>query len=162
MIRQTTCPAESGNAAANPPSALGAIKARLPWLLVAWPLLMPLPAQAAEGVASFYGKGFHGRKTANGERFNQNAMTAAHKTLPFGTRVRVTHVRSGRSVVVRINDRGPFIKGRSIDLSRGAAARIGMVQTGVARVRMEILGKGARTEAVPVRVAQATLLRELF
>ncbi|MCF7990199.1 MAG: septal ring lytic transglycosylase RlpA family protein [Thiohalocapsa sp.] len=124
---------------------------------------MPLPAaHAAEGVASFYGKGFHGRKTANGERFNQNAMTAAHKTLPFGTRVRVTHVRNGRSVVVTINDRGPFIQGRTIDLSRGAAARIGMLHSGIARVRMEILGRGDRSGAVPVRVAHGTLLRELF
>lgn len=87
--------------------------------------------------ASWYGPGFHGRKTANGERFNQNAMTAAHKTLPFGTRVRVSY--KGRSVVVRINDRGPFIKGRSIDLSKGAARRIGC--SGVCIVNMTVLGQ---------------------
>ena len=91
------------------------------------------------GVASYYGRRFHGRLTANGERFNMNAMTAAHKTLPFGTKVRVTNSSNGRSVVVRINDRGPFIRGRTIDLSRGAATRIGMIARGHARVKMEII-----------------------
>jgi rare lipoprotein A len=91
------------------------------------------------GVASFYGKRFHGRLTANGERFNMNAMTAAHKTLKFGTKVKVTYLRNGRSVVVRINDRGPFIKGRHIDLSRRAAERLGMISSGHGRVRMEIV-----------------------
>ena len=89
--------------------------------------------------ASFYGKRFHGRLTANGERFNMNAMTAAHKTLPFGTKVRVTYPRNGRSVVVRINDRGPFIRGRAIDLSRGAAAKLGFISSGHARVRLDIV-----------------------
>lgn len=92
------------------------------------------------GVASYYGKRFHGRLTANGERFNMNAMTAAHKTLPFGTRVRVTNPRNGKSVTVRINDRGPFIRGRHIDLSRAAAQRIGMISSGHARVKMDIVG----------------------
>lgn len=82
------------------------------------------------GVASYYGPGFHGRRTANGERFNQWDMTAAHRTLPFGTRVRVVNPRNGRSVVVRINDRGPFHGGRVIDLSTGAARAIGMGGTG--------------------------------
>lgn len=91
------------------------------------------------GVASYYGKRFHGRLTANGERFNMRAMTAAHKTLPFGTKVRVTNPRNGRAVVVRINDRGPFIRGRTIDLSRGAAERIGMIASGHARVKLEIV-----------------------
>ena len=90
-------------------------------------------------VASYYGKRFHGRLTANGERFNMNAMTAAHKTLPFGTKVRVTYPRNGRSVVVRINDRGPFIKGRAIDLSRGAASKLGFIQSGHARVKLDIV-----------------------
>ncbi len=93
------------------------------------------------GVASYYGRRFHGRLTANGERFNMNAMTAAHKTLPFGTRVRVTNPRNGRSVTVRINDRGPFIRGREIDLSRGAAERIGMIASGHARVRLDIVSR---------------------
>lgn len=91
------------------------------------------------GIASYYGRRFHGRLTANGERFNMNAMTAAHKTLPFGTRVRVTNPRNGKSVTVRINDRGPFIRGRTIDLSRAAAQRIGMISTGHARVKLDIL-----------------------
>lgn len=85
-------------------------------------------------MASWYGPGFHGRKTASGERFNTGALTAAHKTLPFGTRVRVENVHTGRSVVVRINDRGPFVRGRVIDLSKAAARAIGM--DGVARVRL--------------------------
>ncbi len=78
------------------------------------------------GRASWYGPGFDGRRTASGERFQPQAMTAAHRSLPFGTRVRVTHVSTGRSVVVRINDRGPFTKGRVIDLARSAAQQIGM------------------------------------
>lgn len=93
----------------------------------------------AEGNASFYGGKFHGRKTASGAIFNKHAMTAAHRNLPFGTRVRVTHVHNGRSVVVTINDRGPFVKSRIIDVSRAAAEQLGMVQQGVARVRLERL-----------------------
>ena len=78
------------------------------------------------GVASWYGPGFHGRLTANGERFDMNELTAAHKTLPFGTRVLVHNPRTGKEVVVRINDRGPFIKGRVIDLSKAAAKALGI------------------------------------
>ena len=91
------------------------------------------------GTASWYGPGFHGRRTANGERFNQNALTAAHRTLRFGTRVKVTNLRNNRSVVVRINDRGPYSGGRIIDLSAAAAREIGMINSGVARVRIEVL-----------------------
>ncbi len=82
------------------------------------------------GVASWYGPGFHGRLTANGERFNENDLTAAHKTLPFGTRVLVKNPRNGKQVVVRINDRGPFVRGRVIDVSRAAARQLGMKQSG--------------------------------
>lgn len=89
------------------------------------------------GRASWYGPGFHGNLTANGEVYDQWAMTAAHKTLPFGTQLRVTNVANGRSVVVRINDRGPFIPGREIDLSRAAADALGFA--GVATVRIEQL-----------------------
>ena len=88
-------------------------------------------------VASWYGPGYHGRQTANGEVFDMYALTAAHKTLPFGTRLRVTHTGNRRSVVVEINDRGPFIKGRDLDLSLGAARALVMVDEGVARVRIE-------------------------
>lgn len=93
-----------------------------------------------EGVASWYGPGFHGKTTANGERFNQYAMTAAHKLLPLGTTVRVTHLDNGRSILVRINDRGPFVEDRVIDLSRAAATRLQMMGTGTARVRVQSVG----------------------
>ena len=96
-------------------------------------------AYAEVGHASYYGAQWHGRTTANGERMNIHAMTAAHKTLPFHTRVRVTMLSTGKSVVVRINDRGPFIKGRIIDLSDEAAKRIGLLGKGVAKVRIEVL-----------------------
>ncbi len=86
------------------------------------------------GGASWYGPGFHGKRTANGERFNTHALTAAHKTLPFGSRVRVTNERTGRSVVVRINDRGPFAGGRVIDLSKAAAQAVGI--SGVGKVKL--------------------------
>ncbi|MEM7666638.1 MAG: septal ring lytic transglycosylase RlpA family protein [Pseudomonadota bacterium] len=91
------------------------------------------------GTASYYGRRFHGRRTANGERFDMRAMTAAHRTLPFGTLVRVTNTRNGREVTVRINDRGPFIRGRSIDLSRAAAKQIGMISRGHAQVQMDVV-----------------------
>lgn len=91
------------------------------------------------GMASWYGPGFHGRQSASGERFNQNAMTAAHRTLPFGTKVRVTNLNNGQSIIVRINDRGPFSGGRVIDLSAAAARKIGMMRSGVAPVQLEIL-----------------------
>jgi rare lipoprotein A len=94
-----------------------------------------------QGRASWYGPQFHGRRTANGEIFNSNDLTAAHRSLPFGTKVRVTNINNGRSVVVRINDRGPFIGGRIIDLSAGAARILNMVQSGVAPVQLEILGR---------------------
>lgn len=86
------------------------------------------------GIASYYGPGFHGRRTASGERFNQNAMTAAHRTLPFGSRVRVINLGNGKAVVVRVNDRGPFVRGRVVDISRGAAIQLGMIHRGVIRV----------------------------
>jgi rare lipoprotein A len=92
----------------------------------------------AHGVASYY---WQPQALASGGRFDPNAMTAAHKTLPFGTRVRVTHLGNGRSVEVKINDRGPYVAGRIIDLSRAAAGVIGMTAQGVARVAVEILGK---------------------
>jgi rare lipoprotein A len=91
------------------------------------------------GVASWYGPGFHGQSTASGEIYNQNALTAAHRTLPLGTRVEVTNLSNGKSVQVRINDRGPYVRGRSIDLSRGAARKLGMVKSGVSKVRIKPL-----------------------
>ena len=91
------------------------------------------------GKASWYGKTFHGRPTASGEPYDMNAPTAAHKSLPFGTRVRVTNLDNGKQTVVRINDRGPFVKGRIIDLSYAAAKKIQMLQAGVVHVKLEIL-----------------------
>jgi rare lipoprotein A len=91
------------------------------------------------GVASWYGPGFHGRTTANGERYNMNELTAAHKSLKFGTKVRVTNANNGKSVVVRINDRGPYVGSRIIDLSKGAAQAIDMIGSGTASVKVEVL-----------------------
>lgn len=93
-----------------------------------------------EGNASSYGQEFHGRRTSNGETFDMNAMTAAHKTLPMGVFVRVRHKRTGNEVVVRINDRGPFVRDRIIDLSEAAAGRLGILQEGVAPVKVTALG----------------------
>jgi rare lipoprotein A len=96
-----------------------------------------LAGSAQAEVAAYYGQEFAGHRTASGETFNPGALTAAHRTLPFGTRVRVTNSRNGRSIIVRINDRGPFVKGRAIDLSSGAARAIGMGSTG--NVTMEVI-----------------------
>ena len=91
-----------------------------------------------EGIASFYADSFHGSQTASGETYNKRAMTAAHRTLSFDTTVKVTNVENGRSVKVRINDRGPHIEGRIIDLSGAAARKLRMTETGTAKVRLEI------------------------
>ncbi len=91
------------------------------------------------GIASWYGPGFNGRHTANGEIYNMNGISAAHKTLPFGTIVQVVDLETGKTVVVRINDRGPFIKGRIIDLSKGAAEKLGIINKGIAKVGLRIL-----------------------
>jgi hypothetical protein len=100
----------------------------------------PYAGLAQSGQASWYGPGFHGKLTASGEIYDERAMTAAHNFLPFGSRAKVTHVTTGRSVEVRINDRGPFVPGRIIDLSRAAARALGILESGIARVRVEGLG----------------------
>ncbi len=106
---------------------------------------VPKPEPADEGTAigtghaSYYGDEFAGQQTANGETFNPSALTAAHKTLPFGSKVKVTNTANGKSVVVRVNDRGPYVAGRLIDLSHAAAKKIGMVDSGTANVRLELL-----------------------
>lgn len=107
------------------------------------PLLDQLRAtgEIVKGFASWYGPGFHGRRCANGERFNMHGLTAAHRTLPLGSMVKVTNAWTGKSAVVRINDRGPFIGGRVIDLSRGAAQAVGMLSSGTAPVIVEVLTK---------------------
>ncbi|MCB0271972.1 MAG: septal ring lytic transglycosylase RlpA family protein [Bdellovibrionales bacterium] len=93
------------------------------------------------GYASWYGGKFQGRKTASGEVYDQDLMTAAHQTLPFGTLVRVTNLESGKNTIVKVNDRGPFVKGRIIDLSRAGAKQIGMLTTGTAKVRLDVLSR---------------------
>jgi rare lipoprotein A len=93
-------------------------------------------AESSRGKATYY---WHSQKTANGETFRPEGMTAAHRTLPFGTQVRVTHARNKRSVMVRINDRGPFIRGITIDLSRGAAREIGMLAEGISPVEIQVM-----------------------
>jgi len=104
----------------------------------------PPPGPPPEtGVASYYAHQHDGRRTASGERFNMTAMTAAHRRLAFGTRVRVTNLNNGRSVVVRINDRGPYLKSRVIDLSYAAAQELRMIDSGTARVQLDILPASA-------------------
>ena len=115
------------------------------------PVVVPPPVVAAPkppkrlvvststGEASWYGPGFFGNRTANGEVFKPGTMTAAHRTLPFGTEVKVTNLRNGRETIVRINDRGPFIGQRVIDIAHGAAHHLGLVSSGIAQVRLEVL-----------------------
>ena len=95
-----------------------------------------------EGVASYYAHDFHGKLTSNGETFDMNALTAAHRTFPFGTKIRVTNLANNKVVMVRVNDRGPFVDGRIIDLSLGVAKVIDLMQTGTTRVRLEVLQWG--------------------
>jgi rare lipoprotein A len=96
-------------------------------------------AYTEEGTASWYGRKFHGKKTASGEKYDMNKLTAAHRTLPFGTKVKVTRLDNNKSVVVRINDRGPFVEGRIIDLSRAAAKKLDMLESGTASVRIKVV-----------------------
>lgn len=103
------------------------------------PISGPVVVSVQQGKASYYGSRHHGRKTASGEPFNKNALTAAHPKLPFGSLVRVTNLNNQRSIVVRINDRGPYAKGRIIDLSEQAARELNMIRAGVAQVKVELL-----------------------
>lgn len=96
------------------------------------------PVYVQQGEASWYGPGFHGRKTASGERFNQHALTAAHKRLPLGTKATVTNLANGKAVQVEINDRGPYVRGRILDLSSAAAERLGMKYAGTTPIRLEV------------------------
>jgi rare lipoprotein A len=119
-------------------------------------LLLIAPPCAADselqGLASWYGGKFHGRLTSSGEVFDTNEMTAAHRTLPFGTVLKVTNLDNGKTAVVRINDRGPFVEGRIIDLSRAGAEAIGMVGQGVARVSLEIVEFATDKELYAIQV----------
>ncbi len=101
--------------------------------------LGPSGTHSESGMASYYAPEFHGRETASGETYRKDGLTAAHRTLPFGTRVRVTNIENGRSVVVTVTDRGPYRRERIIDLSKRAARELRMVRAGVARVRVEVI-----------------------
>ncbi len=119
-------------------------------------LLAPLFANAQQeelGLASYYSDLFHGKPTASGELYDKDKFTAAHKTLPFGTTIKVTRLDNGKSVQVRVNDRGPYISGRIVELSRAAAEKIGLVTDGVARVKVEVLSKKDQSTA---KIATAT------
>lgn len=125
-----------------------AVKSALGWKIAVIGLILLVTACAAkppvqpeavfqeQGLASYYARNFHGKRTASGERYDENAMTAAHRRLAFGTMVMVHNVENGRAVEVRINDRGPRGKGRIIDLSYGAAKQLGMIEDGVVRVKI--------------------------
>jgi rare lipoprotein A (peptidoglycan hydrolase) len=105
----------------------------------ALPLTVKATVKTETGIASYYGEKYHGRQTANGEIFNMYELTAAHPKLKFGTKVKVTHLANQRAVTVRINDRGPFVKGRVIDLSQAAATELQMIRAGLAEVTVEIV-----------------------
>jgi rare lipoprotein A len=120
-----------------PPENL--IKPVVPTPIAPAPKPAPRVVHSAKGEASWYGPGFYGNRTANGEVFRPGTLTAAHRTLPFGTKVRVTNLWNGRSAVVRINDRGPFHGNRVIDLAHGAAHTLGLTASGIAQVRLDVL-----------------------
>ena len=127
-------------------------------------LLIPVPGSPdlrvarseIYGIASWYGDPFHGERTSNGEVYDMHSMTAAHRTLPFQTVVRVHNLDNGKKVQIRVNDRGPFVKGRIIDLSRAAAREIDMVGPGTAKVRLEILRIEAVIESLAIQVGSFT------
>jgi rare lipoprotein A len=139
-LAQTAAPAP---AAAPAPTAAPAIPAAAP-KAEAKPAASASGDDAMTGKVAYYGAKFNGRKTASGERFNANAMTMAHKTLPFGTMVRVTNVKTKKSVVVRVNDRGPSTPDRMGDLSRAAAVKVGAIKAGFAEVTLTKVGKSGK------------------
>ena len=113
--------------------------------------------------ASYYAEDFHGKKTSNGERFNMNALTCAHKSLPFNTILKVTNLANGKSVEVRVNDRGPFVLNREIDLSKAAAVKLGMIGSGTTKVKLEIVKEGPNTKLSKQTAASATkIMKKLY
>lgn len=140
-VDQSTVTDDASNSASSSQSASE------PETAISTPVVQPLPplpappsvVSVSTGEASWYGPGFYGNRTANGEVFRPGTLTAAHRTLPFGTKVRVTNLWNGRSAVVRINDRGPFHGRRVIDLAHGAASQLGLVASGIAEVKLEVL-----------------------
>jgi rare lipoprotein A len=143
----TTAPAMAASSSLSNPAADAVIRDVVPSPSWEDRFLRQMPASpkgllqlaAATGQASWYGPGFYGNRTASGEVLRPGTYTAAHRSLPFGTRVRVTNLNNGRSAVVRINDRGPFTGGRIIDLAHGAASDLGVTSSGLATVRLEVL-----------------------
>ena len=125
------------------PSEIREVNPEVPPVVLPKPMrklrLLPEVVTVITGEASWYGPGFFGNRTANGEVYRPGTMTAAHRTLPFGTKVRVTNLANGRTAVIRINDRGPFINHRVIDLGHGAATELGLVASGIAPVKLEVL-----------------------
>ena len=121
-------------------------------------LLVPLFSEVYKtGVtASYYAEDFHGKRTSNGERFNMNDYTCAHKSLPFNTILKVTNLANGKTCEVRVNDRGPFVASREIDLSKAAAIKLGMIGSGTTKVKLEIVKKGANTKLSQQTAASAS------
>lgn len=130
-VQPAANPASAADASPNPPSKPSSSEA----------------SNAMSGTAAWYGRKFNGRRTASGQRFNADAMTAAHPSLPFGTRVRVTNTSNKRSVVVVINDRGPTTPGRMLDVSQAAAKKLGLTRAGTAPVTLEVVGQSARARS---------------
>jgi rare lipoprotein A len=128
-LTQKLSPGGTGRALTKTPPAVAK---------VSLPAVEKMPKNTEIGHASWYGPGFHGKKTASGDIFDQNNFTAAHRTLPLGSRVRVTNLANDKSVDVEINDRGPYVGGRVIDLSQAAARALGMVEDGLTQVRIEV------------------------
>ena len=123
------------------PAEIREVSLPVPAAILPPPKLKPVPSvvQVLTGEASWYGPGFYGNRTASGEIYRPGTMTAAHRTLPFGTKVRVTNLWNGRKAVIRINDRGPFVDHRVIDLGHGAASYLGLTASGIAQVKLEVL-----------------------
>ncbi len=121
---------------------------------------MPRVGTVETGIASWYGHPYHGRKTANGEVYDMETMTAAHRTLPFNVRVRVRNLANNKTVDVRINDRGPFVRGRIIDLSRAAARAIDLIGPGIAKVRVEVAALPSRSPSLESYAVQVGAFRE--
>ena len=131
---------------------------RISLLIIATLLLAPLFSEVFKtGVtASYYAEDFHGKRTSNGERFNMNDYTCAHKSLPFNTILKVTNLANGKTCEVRVNDRGPFVASREIDLSKAAAIKLGMIGSGTTKVKLEIVKKGPNTKLSQQTAASAS------
>lgn len=131
---------------------------RLSLLIIAVLILSPLFSEVYKNgvTASYYAEDFHGKRTSNGERFNMNDYTCAHKSLPFNTILKVTNLANGKTCEVRVNDRGPFVASREIDLSKAAAIKLGMIGSGTTKVKLEIVKKGPNTKLSQQTAASAS------